>query len=99
VPNGIEIDHVNGIRVDNRIVNLRLATNQQNSANSKIRKNNKSGLKGAYRRNSNNGMCWQATITVKKKAIYLGIFSSKEEAHAAYLNAAKKHFGEFARAE
>lgn len=40
------IDHINGDRSDNRIANLRVVTNTQNSWNSKMRKNNSSGVKG-----------------------------------------------------
>jgi len=41
-----EIDHVSGIKDDNRIGNLRLATRSQNNANSRVYKNNKLGIKG-----------------------------------------------------
>lgn len=36
IPEGLQIDHINGDRTDNRITNLRLATNQQNSSNRKV---------------------------------------------------------------
>ena len=41
-----QIDHINGNRADNRIENLRPANNQQNQHNSKLRSDNKSGIKG-----------------------------------------------------
>jgi hypothetical protein len=92
-----EIDHINGIREDNRITNLRLATRQQNSANSRIANTNKSGMKGVHRHS--NGRHWVAQIMVGQKGIHLGLFKSAEAAHSAYITAAKKYFGEFARAE
>ncbi len=39
-----------------------------------------------------------AQICINSKSIHLGVFDTKEEASAAYLAAAERHFGEFARA-
>lgn len=96
-PDGL-VDHINGDRTDNRIENLRLATYSQNSANAKLHTRNTSGLKGASRvfRKGKRTDRWQATITVNNKQTYLGSFGTKEEAHAVYLDAARKHQGEFA---
>ena len=96
-PDGL-IDHINGDRCDNRIENLRLATYSQNSANAKRHTRNTSGLKGAckvLRRGKWTGK-WQASITFQRKQIALGYFDTKEEAHEAYMDAARKHQGEFA---
>jgi hypothetical protein len=41
--------------------------------------------------------CWQAQITHNKKVTYLGCFHTKEEAHSAYCDAAKRLPGEFAK--
>ena len=41
---------------------------------------------------------WQAKIEVAGKQIHLGRFESREAAHKAYMAAARRHFGEFARA-
>jgi len=90
------IDHINGDRTDNRWQNLRNASAQQNKANAKVNKNNKSGTKGVHLDHRN---LWVAFICVNRKSIYLGSFTNKDEAHAAYVEAANKHFGEFARAE
>jgi hypothetical protein len=92
----LHIDHINGNPHDNRIENLRLADDHQNCANSKISKNNKSGLKGvswskAKRR-------WTAHICVRRKRMWLGYFDDADGAKRAYDAAAKKHFGDFARA-
>lgn len=88
------LDHINRDRADNRFSNLREATEQQNSCNRAKSQNSKSGFKGVslFR----NGK-WQAQIGVKRKKIFLGYFDRAEDAHAAYCEAAKKAFGEFAR--
>jgi hypothetical protein len=91
-----QIDHINGVRSDNRICNLRLATQQQNSGNSRISKNNKSGVKGIVIDKRNGAI--RAYIHVDYKTRYLGTFQTREDAHAAYIKAAKEHFSEFARA-
>lgn len=85
------IDHANGNPSDNRWINLREATNGENRANSKTNKNNKSGFKGV----SAIGSRWKASVRINNKRIYLGCFSTPEEAHAAYCEAAIKHHGSF----
>jgi hypothetical protein len=62
-------------------------------ANRGHRVDNSSGFRGVYRK----GEKWQAQIKVSKRTVHLGSFQSPEEAHAAYLAAARAHFGEFAR--
>jgi hypothetical protein len=88
-----QIDHVNGIKDDNRWCNLREATSRQNLANTKRYKNNSSGRKGVYR--DKHGK-YIASIVVNYKRIYLGYFQDLEDAHEAYKDAAIKYFGEFA---
>lgn len=97
-PEGLVIDHINGDRLDNRIDNLRLATYSQNSANAKRHSRNTSGLKGASRvlKNGRWGGRWQSSITYQGRQMHLGSFGTKEEAHAAYLSAARGLQGEFA---
>jgi len=91
------IDHINGLKTDNRIANLREATHGQNKANSKTI--NKTGLKGVRRLPwvKDQDRCWQAQITHNKKVIYLGCYNTKEEAHKAYCTAAKELHGDFFR--
>lgn len=91
-----EIDHINGIRNDNRISNLRLATRSQNAMNSRLRKTNKSGFKGVSFHEMTGK--WMARIYANKKYYYLGLFNSAQDAHAAYVAALPIHHGEFARA-
>lgn len=95
IPAGYEIDHINGKVNDNRIVNLRLATHQQNIVNGKHRKNNTSGKKGVT---FHAGGRWRAKITKDGRTIHLGLYDSVGAAHYAYMSAARKLFGDFARA-
>jgi len=94
IPQGMTVDHINGIKGDNRIANLRLATDCQNSYYRPRKSNNVSGYKGVYQRE--NGK-YRAAITVNKKRQSLGTFETKEEAYAAYCEAARRLHGEFAR--
>jgi hypothetical protein len=88
-----QIDHINGIRDDNRIANLRLATASQNNQNKTVSNKNTSGIKGVSLLNGK----WRACIYVDRKQIHLGSFESKEAAAAAYEQHARTHFGEFAK--
>lgn len=90
-----QIDHIDGDRLNNRIGNLREATNSENNRNRGIGESNTSGFKGATwvsRRKA-----FQAQIYVDRRNIFLGYHATAEAAHAAYCEAAKKLHGEFAR--
>lgn len=89
-----QIDHINGVKTDNRIANLRLATNMQNHANRGAQRNSTSGVKGVYWFKPQQK--WKAQIQVNGKAIVLGYFASKDAAIAARLEGEKKYQGEFA---
>lgn len=93
--NGFEIDHINGVRSDNRIANLRLATRSQNNMNTGESKSNSSGKKGVHF--AKDIKKWHARIVINRKTILLGNFLTKEEAIQARENAEKKYFGEFIR--
>jgi HNH endonuclease/AP2 domain len=93
-PNG-HLDHKDNNRLNNRIDNLRLASDSQNRANAKTRSDSKSGIKGVRLK----GGKWTARIRIKGNETYLGSFDTSKAAHAAYFQAAKKTFGEFARAK
>lgn len=96
MPDGI-VDHVNGNPLDNRWCNLRIVNVSQSNTNRKTQKNNKLGTKGvSFCRKKNR---FKAKITVRKKTIYLGLFTNIEDACAAYDNAAKIYHGEYRRIE
>jgi hypothetical protein len=81
-----DIDHINGIRGDNRIENLREATRSQNMQNEKkARSPNKVGLLGVCAHGSN----YRAQITIDGKCVRLGTHKTPEKAHEAYLQAKK----------
>lgn len=88
---GQVVDHINGDRMDNRRENLRLCTVAQNIRNQKPRAS-RSGLKGVFKKRGR----WQASYTFEGKKIYIGNFSTPEEAARAYDAAAREAFGEFA---
>lgn len=93
-PAGVEVDHVNGNKLDNRSANLRLATRSENMRNTGPQSNNTSGFKGvSFQKDS--GM-WSAKIGLHGVRHHLGLFRSAELAHAAYCEAAKRLHGEFA---
>lgn len=82
------IDHLNGIRHDNRFANLRdvnVKTNVQNQRSPRI--NNKSGLLGVRIRKECPANPFVAQIQVDGRVRYIGNFPTGESAHAAYLNA------------
>lgn len=88
------VDHKNADKSDNRLCNLRLATEGQNCCNSKTPKHNTSGHKGVSPTKSGK---WSARIRYNRKEKYLGIFPTKEGAINAYREMADKLHGEFAR--
>jgi hypothetical protein len=91
-----QIDHIDRNKRNNSILNLRVSTCSQNQINTiKISKPNKHGFRGVHFR-PNRKKRYVAKITVNGKNSYLGCFDTAEEAHLAYVEAAEKHFGEFA---
>lgn len=88
----LDPDHINRVKSDNRLLNLRKATRQQNSFNGPARSNNTSGIKGV-------GACkgkWRARIKIGSREVNLGVFTTKEAAADAYAQAARTYHGEFA---
>lgn len=94
-PLGMNVDHINRNKLDNRKSNLRFATTRQNIANSGPRKHNKLGVKGV----TWDGMGkkgYMARIRINGVPKYLGRFLTVGEAAEAYANYAKMYYGDFA---
>lgn len=91
------VDHIDGNTLDCRKSNLRICTNAENIQNRKRNKNNTSGYKGVTFNKKEKK--WLAYINANMKHYRLGSFNTKEEAHAAWIGAAKALHGEFARFE
>ncbi len=88
------LDHINGNRTDNRILNLREASCSQNNANRAHR--NLTGYKGVTKWEYDGYVYYNARITKNRKCQSLGYFKTPEEAHEAYINAALDIHGDFA---
>ena len=86
------VDHANGKPGDNRIANLRDASRQQSAWN-REGWSTRAGFKGVSRENNK----WTAIITVNRRKIRIGLYSTPQEAAAEYDEAARLYYGEFAR--
>lgn len=87
-----DIDHINRIRDDNRIENLRHVSRQCNMRNSKIYNNNTSGVTGViWEMTTLNSGKWRAYIQPDKKLIHLGYFDDLIDAATARWEAEKKY--------
>jgi hypothetical protein len=84
-----QIDHINGVRDDNRVSNLRVVSNMENQRNASRRSDNTSGITGVswYKKSSK----WKATIRVDNRRKHLGYFDTIEEATAARKEASAKY--------
>jgi hypothetical protein len=92
-PPGYEVDHTNLDTLDNRRSNLRLAQRRQNMMN-RGKWGSTCRFKGVFR----NGRQFGARIMVESnRRKWLGNFNTEIEAARAYNQAAKQHYGEFAR--
>lgn len=85
-----EIDHINGVKTDNRLVNLRVVTKHENAQNKhRAQSNSKSGVKGVTFHKATGK--WAANIVSLQKHHHLGLFDRVEDAAAAYAKAAAIH--------
>ena len=93
-PPHLQVDHIHHNKVDNRKNELRICTNQQNSMNHNIARNNTHGATGVFydkRRDK-----WYAGITINGKYIHLGTYINKEDAIFARREGEIKYYKEYA---
>lgn len=76
-----QLDHVNRVRTDNRISNLRPATHAENKQNYSKRRNNTSGVTGVYWHKRSGK--WRTEIMLNRRIFCLGYYNTIEEAAAA----------------
>jgi len=88
-----DVDHIDRVRTNNKISNLRLCTQRENNINSSKRKTNRSGYKGVNWDKTRGA--WRAQIQSNKKKIIIGRFISPALAYLAYCREGKKLHGEF----
>jgi hypothetical protein len=84
-----ETDHINGKRADNRFINLRSVTHEENNQNKSISRRNKSGCTGVTKKASNGR--WLAQIMANNERIHLGVFDDIKDAIAARRSAEVKY--------
>ena len=94
-PRGLDVDHINGNKLDNRKNNLRAVTKQQNQFN-------RGAIKGSFSRYKGvswfaKDQLWRASIRIGKKFRHIGLFHTEVEAAGAYNAMAIIHHGEYAR--
>jgi hypothetical protein len=92
---GFISDHISGNGLDNRMINLREATRQENSQNARLPKNNRTGILGVFWNEGKN--LYTASINVNCKTIYLGSFKKIEDAAEVRRVAEIKYHGQFRR--
>ena len=90
-------DHINGNKLDNRKSNIRYCTQNENSKNCGISKNNSTGVSGVILIKNVHSSKYLARIMVDRKEIYLGRYDTLEEATKVRYEAEKKYFGEYRR--
>ncbi len=90
-----QVDHINGDKLDNRVENLRAATNAQNHWNTGLRSTNKSGVKGVHW----NKMAskWAAECRAGGRVNFLGLFDDLDDAAQAVEAFRSEHHGAYAR--
>jgi hypothetical protein len=93
-PTGMDTDHINHNTLDNRRVNLRICSPQQNQFNKKPEGKGRSKYKGVSW--TTNRQKWCARIRVRNKKKHIGYFTDEIEAARAYDAAARHEYGEFA---
>ena len=80
IPEGYDIDHINGNEIDNRMENLRLVTNRGNQQNQKVHRGGQLCGSGFYKRTGK----YRTNIQISGKRIHLGYYNTEQEAHRSY---------------
>lgn len=91
-----QVDHVDRDTTNNRVENLRAATNAENQYNGRRKSNNRSGAKGVVFHKACKSKPWQAKIVVDKRTVSLGYYATVEQASNAYEQGAKQFAKAFA---
>lgn len=91
----IYVDHISGDKKDNRKGNLRLCVQAQNTRNAKVKASSATQIKGVRWKPRNKK--YEAKICIDRKAKYLGLYDTAEEAHEVYCLWADMLHREFAR--
>ena len=81
IPESMEIDHINGNKLDNRIKNLRVVSHRINTQNKKVHRDGQLAGSGFDKRDKR----YRPKIQINSKDIYLGCFNTEQEAHRAYM--------------
>lgn len=91
-PDGF-LDHMDHNPLNNRIENLRLATNQENKRNGSLYRNNSTGYRGVYE----SGRRFEGYLKVNGERVFIGMFDTAEEASVAVESIAMKIHADFYR--
>lgn len=95
IPEGFVIDHIDGNRANNLLLNLRVCTFQENHFNRGKQINNKSGFKGVSFHKQKQK--WVAQIKIDGRNKFLGFFKTPEDAYEKYCETAILNYGEFVK--
>lgn len=93
IPPGIEVDHINRIRHDNRRSNLRFVTYQEQAQNRSVRKDSPSGLRGVCWNKRDKS--WYAISSLNGKRTHVGCFKTMEQAQEAVTLWRKQHMPKY----
>jgi hypothetical protein len=94
-PEGMDTDHINGNKLDNRRKNLRIVTRSQNMMNGDLRSNNRSGCSGVSYDKKNRK--WSVCVMVDRKNVFHKRFKELSDAIDARKTAETRYFGQFSR--